>query len=76
MAQRITNQSLRERFGLPESKAAIPPCFRGTGRQLDADARGVLDHARTDLDQALPDGPDSAFKFRDHRFVIERFSHL
>ena len=25
------------------------------GRQLDADARDVLDHARSDLDQALSD---------------------
>ena len=34
--------------------------FRATRRQLDADARDVLDHARADLDQALPDGRELA----------------
>jgi hypothetical protein len=29
---------------------------RATDRQLDADTRDVLDHARADLDQALADG--------------------
>ena len=29
-----------------------------TGRQLDADAREVLDHACADLDQTLPDGDE------------------
>ena len=30
--------------------------LRATRRQLDANARDVLDHARADLDQAVPDG--------------------
>ena len=34
--------------------------LRATRRQLDADARDVLDHARADLDQALPDGRELA----------------
>ena len=34
--------------------------LRATRRQLDADARDVLDHARADLDQALADGRELA----------------
>jgi hypothetical protein len=38
-----------ERYG-PEQRR-----FRAAGRQVDANARGVLDHASADLDQALSD---------------------
>ena len=34
----------------------------GTGRQLDADACDMLDHARPDLDQALSDGREPALR--------------
>src|SRR5258706_14015683 len=39
-----------ERYGLEQRP------LRATRRQLDADAREVLDHARADLDQPLADG--------------------
>jgi hypothetical protein len=35
---------------------------RTAGRQLDTDARDVLDHARTDLDQALADRREPPYK--------------
>ena len=36
-----------------ERDGAEQRSLRTAGRQLDADARDVLDHTRTDLDQAL-----------------------
>jgi hypothetical protein len=39
-----------------ECDGAEQRALRITGRQLDADAREVLDDARADLDQALADG--------------------
>src|SRR5262245_51621508 len=43
-----------------ESDGAEQRPFRTTGRQLDADAREMLDHARADLDQARSDGRELA----------------
>ena len=44
----------------PERDGAEQRCFREVRRQLDADAGDVFDHARPDLNQALPDGRELA----------------
>jgi len=53
---------LRARAGRQQAEGdgAEQRALRAAGRQLDADARDMLDHARGDLDQALPDGRELA----------------